>query len=105
VAEIPRAKALERLNSLKILYWRFRDFANPSKNSVPDFQPRGRGSYYEALRLRCQLLLRDSQLCPHPLATVTLPADLIVIADAKGRRNPWTEIIAPGHADVVMKAA
>jgi hypothetical protein len=51
VAEFPRAKAPERLNSLKILYWRFGDSANLSKNSVPDFQPRGRGSYNEALRL------------------------------------------------------
>jgi hypothetical protein len=92
VAEIPRAKAPERLNSLKILYWRFRDSANLSKNSVPDFQPRGRGSYYEALRLRCQLLLQDSQSSLHLLATITLPADLIVIAEAKGRCNPWRKI-------------
>ena len=40
-----RAKAPERSNSLKNLYWRFRDSANLSENSVPDFQPCGQGSY------------------------------------------------------------
>ena len=60
--EFLRAKARERLNSLKILFWRFRDSANLSKNSVPDFQPCGQGSYYRALRLRGQLHLRDLQL-------------------------------------------
>jgi hypothetical protein len=98
VAEFPRAKAPERLNSLKILYWRFRDSANLSKNSVPDFQPRGRGSYYEALCLRCQLLLQDSQLSLHPLATVTLPADLFVIADTRRQRNPLLKLFAACQA-------
>jgi hypothetical protein len=83
-----RAKAPERSNSLKILYWRFRDSANLSENSVPDFQPRGRGSYYEALRLRCQLLLQDSKIGSHPLATVMPLADFSFIAEPDRGRNP-----------------
>jgi hypothetical protein len=46
--EVQRTKAPERSNSLKILFWRFRDSANPPENFVPDIQPRGRGSSTEA---------------------------------------------------------
>src|SRR5271169_4137720 len=55
-----RTKAPERSISVKNFCWRFCDSANLPENSVPDFQPRGRGSYYEASCLRCRLLLRDS---------------------------------------------
>jgi len=46
-----RTKVPERLISLKNLSWRFSDPANLSRNSVPDFQPCGQGSYYEAQAL------------------------------------------------------
>ena len=62
--------------------------ANLSENSVPDFQPCGQGSYYEALRLRCRLLLQDSKPIPHPQATVMPLADLFVIADEDASHNP-----------------
>jgi hypothetical protein len=86
--KILRAKGRERLNSLKILFWRFRDSANLSKNSVPDFQPRGRGSYFRLSHLRCPLLLQDSKSFPHPQATGMPLADLFFIPDIPGGRKP-----------------
>ena len=51
------------------------------------FQPRGRGSFYEALRLRCRLLLQDSKLFPHPQATIMPLADSSFITNLAPKRN------------------
>jgi len=79
-------------NLIKELYLEVPRFPlNLPGNSVPDVPAPWPGQLYEALELRCRLLLRDSNSLPHPQATRKPLADFLIITNCEPQRNPQVE--------------